>query len=123
MSAIDLRFSDYIVLATLLKEDAAKGLPVSRLAELALRPMGSFTQVIDRLVRRELVHRHPDPSDRRMMLIALTKEGKKVATEGAVIYDRVHARVLEDLAAKDVSLIDAGVRELLSALEADHDAR
>jgi hypothetical protein len=45
----DLRYSDYTVLATLEKEGAKDGIPVSRLADLVLRPMGSITQIVDRL--------------------------------------------------------------------------
>lgn len=119
MHAIDLRFSDYTVLATLRKEGAKEGLPVSRLAELVLRPMGSFTQVIDRLARLDLVCRLTDPNDRRMVLIAITEEGERVAAHGSAVYDRVHARVLEGLEAEEVDMMDRGVRRLLEALEAD----
>ena len=51
MQSVSLRFSDYTILATLEREALEDGLPVSRLAELILRPMGSITQIVDRLVR------------------------------------------------------------------------
>ena len=119
MRAIDLRFSDYTVLATLRKEGVEEGLPVSRLAELVLRPMGSFTQVIDRLARLDLVRRLTAPNDRRMVLIAITDEGERVALHGASVYDRIHSRVLEGLDPKHLDQIDRGVRLLLEALEED----
>ena len=119
MKAVDLRFADYIVLATLRKEGAKDGLAVSRLADLVLRPMGSITQVVDRLAKLELVQRLPDPSDRRMVLIALTEEGERVALHGASVYDRVHARVLDGVEPNELEQIDHGIRRLLAALEKD----
>jgi DNA-binding MarR family transcriptional regulator len=119
MSAIELRFSDYTVLATLYKEDVPGGLPVSRLADLVLRPMGSITQVLDRLARQGLVRREPDPSDRRMVLIAITEEGERIARRGAEVYDRVHARVLEGMEPEELARVDEGIRRLLEALERD----
>ena len=85
MGAIDLRVSDDTVLATLYKQDVPGGLPVSRLADLVLRPMGSITQVLDRLAKQDLLRREPDPSDRRMVLIAITEQGERVAQRGATI--------------------------------------
>ncbi len=119
MRAVDLRFSDYTVLATLFKEDVPGGLPVSRLADLVLRPMGSITQVLDRLAKQGLVRREPDPSDRRMVLIAITEEGEQVARRGAAVYDRVHARVLEGMTPEELAQVDFGIRRLLEALELD----
>lgn len=37
---------------------------------------GTLTVAIDRLVRKEYVERHRDPSDRRVVRIELTKKGK-----------------------------------------------
>src|SRR3954469_6136165 len=38
----------------------------------------SATDVVDRLESRGLVHRSPDPADRRAMTVALTAEGESV---------------------------------------------
>ncbi len=119
MRAVDLRFADFTVLATLAKESARDGLPVSRLAELVLRPMGSITQVVDRLEKLDLVERQPDPRDRRMVLIALTKEGARVAEQGGAVYDRVHARVLESMAPAEIEEVDRAIRLLLDRLDDD----
>ena len=119
MRAIDLRFADYMVLATLRKEDVKEGLPVSRLADLVLRPMGSITQVVDRLAKLDLVRRLPDPRDRRRVLIAITEEGERVALKGASVYDRVHARVVDGMDPDELAQVDQGIRRLLTALEAD----
>ena len=119
MRAIDLRFADYTVLATLRKEGVKEGLPVSWLAELVLRPMGSITQVVDRLEKLDLVRRELDPRDRRMVLIAITEEGERVALHGASVYDQIHARVVEEMDPEELDQVDRGIRRLLNALEND----
>jgi len=122
MASIDLRFSDYTILATLRREGAKEGLPVSRLAELVLRPMGSITQIVDRLARAGLVTREPDRNDRRMVLIGMTEEGNRIARRGASVYDRVHAHAIEGIEPETLKRIDQGVRELLAVLEARESA-
>ncbi len=119
IGGLDLRYSDYTVLATLEKEGARDGLPVSRLAQLVLRPMGSITQILDRLAKLELVERIPDPRDRRMVLIALTDEGQRVARQGTSVYEDIQRRVLAEMASEEIDVVDHGIRRLLDALEAD----
>ena len=114
-----LRYSDYTVLAILEKEAAHEGLSVSQLAQLVLRPMGSITQILDRLVKADLIERIPDPRDRRMVLIAITDEGRRVARHGGQVYEEIQARVLRDMDPEELESVDAGVRRLLDALEAD----
>jgi simple sugar transport system ATP-binding protein len=70
-----MTFADYTLLATLHREPAPHALPVGRLAELVLRPMGSITQVVDRLESSGLVRRQLDANDRRRVLIELTPAG------------------------------------------------
>lgn len=119
IDGLDLRYSDYTVLATLEKEGARDGLPVSRLAQLVLRPMGSITQVLDRLAKAALVERIPDPNDRRMVLIAITEEGRRVAQRGTQVYEDIQRRVLADISPDELEAVDRGVRRLLEALESD----
>lgn len=45
------------------------------LAEKILKSSGNITLVIDNLEKQELVCRHPDPNDRRKMLVSLCAKG------------------------------------------------
>jgi len=119
MNEIDMTFSDYTIVATLHREPAPHALPVSRLAELVLRPMGSITQVVDRLERAGLIDRQVDPGDRRRVLIELTATGVDVAERGDKAYRVSRERILADLPDIDVTRIDDAVTTLLLALEAD----
>ena len=119
MAEIDMTFADYTLLATLHREPAPHALPVSRLAELVLRPMGSITQVVDRLERASLVARHLDANDRRRVLIELTATGVDLAERGDKAYRVSRERVLASLGPAEVADIDRAVTTMLLALEAD----
>jgi DNA-binding MarR family transcriptional regulator len=123
MAEIDMTFVDYTLLATLHREPAPHVLPVSRLAELVLRPMGSITQVVDRLERSGMVARRLDPSDRRRVLIELTELGFEVAERGDKAYRVTRERVLGELSDDDIARIDDAVMTMLLALERDQDRR
>ena len=121
MLAIDMTFADYTILATLHREHPPHQLPVSRLAELVLRPMGSITQVVDRLEGAGLVTRHLDPEDRRRVLIGLSLAGVAIAQRGDDAYRVSRERVLEQLDPADQSALDAAISSFLEVLE--HDRR
>jgi DNA-binding MarR family transcriptional regulator len=118
MAEIDMTFADYTLLATLHREPAPHALPVSRLAELVLRPMGSITQVVDRLERTGVIVRRVDPDDRRRVMIELTGDGVDIAERGDKAYRVSRERVLASLSTGEVAAIDAAVSTLLQTLEA-----
>lgn len=122
MDEIGMSFADYTLLATLHREPAPHALPVSRLAELVLRPMGSITQVVDRLAKAGFVHRQFDPGDRRRVLIELTASGVDLAMRGDVAYRVCRERVLDRLGRSELPALDTAVFALLDALEADQGA-
>jgi DNA-binding MarR family transcriptional regulator len=117
MAEIDMSFADYSIVATLHREPAPHALPVSRLADLVLRPMGGITQVVDRLERTGLVSRQLDPGDRRRVLIQLTDTGIDIAERGDKAYRVSRERVLAELSDSELKKIDAAVGDLLGVLE------
>lgn len=61
---------------------------------------GSFTQVIDKLVRMELVSRKESPDDRRVIMVSITgkgKEKKRQLDEALVVYLQKRLEKLTDL--------------------------
>lgn len=119
MEEIGMSFADYTLLATLHREGAPHRLPVTRLAELVLRPMGSITQIVDRLEHADLVERRLDPDDRRRVLIALTAAGVDMAERGDRAYRVVRQRIIDRLDADATHAADASITTLLLALEDD----
>lgn len=76
-------------------------------AALRIAPR-SATEVVDALEQADLVHRSPDPQDRRAVRVAPTSQGTRVATEIAQARRREHERIL--------SVLDAAERRQLETL-------
>jgi len=67
--------SDFSVLEALLHKGP---LPVNVLGRKVLLTSGSMTAAVDRLTERGLVARSDDPHDRRVRVVALTPEGRRL---------------------------------------------
>src|ERR1700744_3916171 len=99
---------EFDVLSALRRVGPPFQLTPGALLRATLVTSGTMTNRIDRLTAAGLVHREPDPRDRRGVLVTLTDAGKA----------RVDA-ALEDLLRSEhrrLAGLDAGQRESLSAL-------
>ena len=74
------------------------------LAATGQRP-STLTGVLDRLERRHLVTRTPNPADRRSVLVDLTPNGQIAADRVAAAFATVEARLPADAAACLISQI------------------
>ena len=67
--------------------------------EMNVRP-ATITGLTDRLVRQELIERQADASDRRLVRIALTDEGRRliaeIETAARALLDGIFRRMSED---------------------------
>lgn len=72
---VDLTFEMLQVLAILWQQD---GINQQELADQTVKDKASMTYLIDNIVRRGLVYRQEDGSDRRNKLIFLTDEGRQL---------------------------------------------
>ncbi len=89
----------------------------TRLAKGLMLSSAGVTSRIDRLERRGLVRRLPDPDDRRGVIVELTDQGLEVvdaAVSALAINDR---RLLERLNRQEVGQLEAILRKLLAGLE------
>lgn len=76
---------------------AEQGLKVSEISRyLGLTPP-TVTQLINSLEAKELVERQPDPSDRRVVRIRLTKQGKIITRKGRDYMNATLNRMVEYL--------------------------
>ncbi|MEU9451230.1 MarR family transcriptional regulator [Streptomyces sp. NPDC048277] len=73
-----------------------RGHPMTEIADHALMPAPSLTKLVDRMVADNLVHRRPDPHDRRRVLLYLTERGQDL-----------HARAARRVHADQTGLLDA----------------
>jgi len=85
---------DYGVLATLRRAGAPHRLTPTDLARNRMMTSGGMTAAIDRLERRGLVARTPNPDDRRGSLVGLTPEGLALVDRAMATHaDAEHALV------------------------------
>lgn len=76
-----------------------------------------MTGRIDRLEKRGLVKRIPDPTDRRGVLIELTRDGRKVLEEAVAANTKAERQLLDHLSPKEMAALSSLLREVLSGLE------
>ncbi|WP_369394509.1 MarR family winged helix-turn-helix transcriptional regulator [Streptomyces sp. CG1] len=75
-----------------------QGHPMSEIADYALMPAPSLTKLVDLMVADNLVHRRPDPADRRRVLLYLTPRGSAFHRRAARRVRTDQARLLDALA-------------------------
>ncbi|HUC56487.1 MAG TPA: MarR family transcriptional regulator [Streptosporangiaceae bacterium] len=103
-AAHDLESWEFDVLTALRRQGAPYQLSPGALLRATLVTSGTMTNRIDRLTEAGLVSRHPDPLDKRGVLVELTGMGKAVADDA-----------LADLLERE--------RELLSGLDSGQQAQ
>ena len=106
------------VLSALRREGAPYELSPGQLVAQTLVTSGTMTNRVDRLVDRGFVVRHPDPHDRRGVIVALTPAGREVVDAAlSDLLDREHG-LLADLSAAEQSRLSATLRSLLGPFDA-----
>jgi DNA-binding MarR family transcriptional regulator len=78
-----LETSDFDVLSALRRSGEPYRLSPGQLVQETLVTSGTMTNRVDRLVRKGLVERLPDPADRRGVQVSLTPAGRQ-AVDGAL---------------------------------------
>ena len=103
-----ISFGEYLVLAALRRAGPPYRMNPTRLFNSVILSSGAMTNRLDRLEAMGLVKRHPDPTDRRGRLVALTDRGR----------DLVDAAVVDRLENEQrlLGALDAGEREQLAGL-------
>lgn len=109
---------EYGVLAALRRAGQPFQLTPTDLARQQMMTSGGMTAAIDRLERKGLVARSPNPADRRGSLVALTDEGRATVEEAMRRHAEVEHRLIESLDAADRQQLAGLLRTLLLALDA-----
>lgn len=74
IASLGMSLTDFAVLELLLHKGPQ---PVNTIGKKVLLTSGSITTAVDRLVEKGLVERLDSPSDRRIRMVSLTKEGAR----------------------------------------------
>ena len=118
LEPVGLTFVEYSVLRVLM--DGTMSL--SRLADAAVRTTGGMTKIVDRLERRRLVERAPDPNDRRGVLIGLTDDGRELSRKASDSYGIGRDRILAKMSKTERRTIEESLDRLVGAFEEDRRA-
>jgi DNA-binding MarR family transcriptional regulator len=87
---------------------------MSELAEFTQLPPASLTRLVDGLVADNLVHRKPDPRDRRGVLVHITERGQALNAE---LSERIAAeRLLGDIDQREAAALLHQLASLIAAL-------
>lgn len=112
-----LTTADFDVLAALRRSGAPFVLRPTDLSRLLMLSPVGMTNRLDRLHAAGLVHRSPDPDDRRSWSIQLTDEGREVVDAAVTEHVANEARLLEALSATQRKTLDRALRALLAQFE------
>lgn len=116
LAEYDLERWEFDVLATLRRSGPPYQLTAKDLVRMMMVGSAAMTNRVDRLVRKELVHRQTDPVSRRRVLVSLTDKGLDLvngAVEGHVANEE---RLLAGLSAEEQDQLVGLLRTLLISL-------
>lgn len=99
----DLRPDEYDVLATLRRTGSPYALNPRDLLDSMMVSSATMTHRLDKLEKRGLVKREPDPTDRRGVIAKLTPAGKRLIDRAAESHTRMEAGLLAGLTKKDTA--------------------
>ena len=116
-TAHEIELWEFDVLAALRRAGSPYELSPGRLLKETLVTSGTMTNRVDRLASRGLVERHPDPSDRRGVLVRLTPEGKKAVDGAFTALIDAESELLADLSPADQDALAGLLRRLLLPFE------
>ena len=115
----DLRPDEFDVLATLRRSGSPFRLTPTQLGATTMVTSGTMTHRLDKLEQRGLISREPDPSDRRGLLITLTKRGRALVDRAVVDHlDTEHA-LLAALSPRERQQLATLLRRLSDAAPPD----
>ncbi|MGH3458623.1 MarR family winged helix-turn-helix transcriptional regulator [Aeromicrobium sp.] len=104
-SQTDIDIQVYDVLLHVFESGNA-GIQMSELAREIVLSKAGLTSLVDRLEKRSLVQRAPDPADRRAVRITLTKQGEKTFRTAARIHlAGIRQRVTQHLTDEEARII------------------
>jgi MarR family 2-MHQ and catechol resistance regulon transcriptional repressor len=109
IETLGLGTSDFAVLEALYHKGS---LPVNAIGRKVLLASGSITPAVDRLERQGLVRRAPDPNDRRVRVVHLTRAGRKLIQKSLPAHREAMERAVAGLTAEERDTLTALLKKL-----------
>ncbi len=100
-----------------LKHDKDKNISMTDIAGYFRIELPSATSLVNKLITQKLVERHADKNDRRLVLIALTPEGKTMLEHAMCERRKKLEKVLSYLSEKEKSDLSSIFKTLYNKLQ------
>ena len=113
-----LKETDFGIMSPLRRSGEPYELTPTELARHRMITSGGMTAALDRLERKGLLLRAPNPADRRGSLVRLTDKGREVIDASMVLHADVEHMLVESLDEEDAAQLTQLLRKLLIATEA-----
>ena len=115
LAEFGLTVADFDVLATLRRRAGAASVNVGDLQHAMMLSSSGVTKRLDRLETAQLIERHPDPHDRRGVLIRLTQTGTDLIDRAVVAITVLESGVVSSAIGSDEERLqlETGLREML----------
>ena len=116
LAAHGLETGWFNLLAALRRAGRPYQLNPTALREATMLSSGGMTKRLDRMTEAGLIERRPDPTDRRGILVRLTRKGRSVFDKALETHIESERRVLASLTKGDRRALNGVLRKLLRAL-------
>ena len=114
---LGLNAGDFGVLAPLRRAGEPFELTPTELARHRMITSGGMTAALDKLERKGLVTRVPNPNDRRGTLVRLTDDGRRLIDEAMELHTACEHELVSVLSADDLRELERILRQLVIATE------
>jgi DNA-binding MarR family transcriptional regulator len=120
LAEFGLTVADFDVLATLRRRAGSDAVNVRELQHAMMLSSSGITKRLDRLETLGMIERHPDPADRRGVLIRLSRAGLDLIETAVPAITIFESNLVADAIASpdDRALLESSLRQLLVAQEA-----
>lgn len=112
-AGLDITPEQWTVLMQLMQND---GLCQQELATLTNKDMPSMTRLVDNLEKYGFVQRLPDPADRRMKRVHLTKDGKCLQKDLVKMANKTMEEAATGISKKDLGTIKIVMNKIIENL-------
>jgi len=110
LAPLDITAAQYVILMSLAHGECCSA---SDLCKGISYDPGAMTRMLDRLERRGLVRRAPNPEDRRSFQLELTEEGQAVVPKLRIAGMKVLNRMLDGFSAKEAQQLESLLMRML----------
>ena len=117
LRAVGLTGIQYTVLSIV---GSREGISSAELSRRFFVTQQSMIEIVAGLERRGLLHRSPNPQNRRILAAALTQAGREILAEADAIADSVESSAFSSLSEDDFSELRRILSGLLRELRASH---